>query len=541
VPLPFSRETYEEDFPASIDDFRQLLAQASARGEIVELHGSRDASDEAYLAVGRFVLHNSDLMIAIWDGAPARGVGGTGDVVAEASGRGVPVIHIRLDAPHEISLIAAANTSPADYSREALAAAMASTSSVGRASFSTPVSAPSSNQAAVPITLRDKHLFGAGPKRILSLDGGGVRGALSIAFLERLEDTISEMEGRPTLLGDWFDLIGGTSTGAIIACALALGYRAADVRAFYEKLGPSVFKRNFLRIAGLRAKFDSRRLIKRIEAIVGDRTLDSPDIRTGLGIVTKRLDTGSAWVVLNNPRSRYWETPADGSFIGNRHYPLVNLLRASTAAPHYFDPEPISIIKGETPGIFVDGGVSPHNNPALQLFLIAAIPQYGFSWPIGAENMTIVSVGTGSFRATLTLSQLPVVLRNVGMSMHALASQINDAQQLVMMLMTWVGQCPISWPVNSELGDMGAVAPPGGTPLFRFLRYDVRLEADWLTRELGVNVDERTLSSYRRLDEPKNIPALYELGRRAAEKQILREHLTASAMVGGASAGMQTS
>ena len=51
-------------------------------------------------------------------------------------------------------------------------------------------------------TRRDRHLFGPGPKRILALDGGGVRGAISIAFLERLEDTISEIEGRPTLLGD---------------------------------------------------------------------------------------------------------------------------------------------------------------------------------------------------------------------------------------------------------------------------------------------------------------------------------------------------
>src|ERR1700735_4103739 len=90
-------------------------------------------------------------------------------------------------------------------------------------------------------TSRDRHLFGPGPKRILSLDGGGVRGAISIAFLERLEQIVDEIEGRPTLLGDWFDLIGGTSTGAIIAGALALGYRTADVRDFYQALGPRVF------------------------------------------------------------------------------------------------------------------------------------------------------------------------------------------------------------------------------------------------------------------------------------------------------------
>jgi uncharacterized protein len=83
---------------------------------------------------------------------------------------------------------------------------------------------------------RDRHLFGPGPKRILSLDGGGVRGAISIAFLERLEKIVEVIEGRPTLLGDWFDLIGGTSTGAIIAGALALGYRAADIHELYHRL-----------------------------------------------------------------------------------------------------------------------------------------------------------------------------------------------------------------------------------------------------------------------------------------------------------------
>ena len=92
-------------------------------------------------------------------------------------------------------------------------------------------------------TKRDRHLFGPGPKRVLSLDGGGVRGAATIAFLERLEAQISEIEGRPTLLAEWFDLIGGTSTGAIIAAALSLGYRASQLNEFYRQLAPRIFKR----------------------------------------------------------------------------------------------------------------------------------------------------------------------------------------------------------------------------------------------------------------------------------------------------------
>ena len=116
------------------------------------------------------------------------------------------------------------------------------------------------------LSSRDRHLFGPGPKRMLSLDGGGVRGAISIAFLERLEKLIEEVEGRPTLLSDWFDFIGGTSTGAIIAGALALGFRAADVRTFYHTLGPKVFRRSFWRIAGVMSKFDRQNLIAELDS-----------------------------------------------------------------------------------------------------------------------------------------------------------------------------------------------------------------------------------------------------------------------------------
>src|SRR5437588_10871769 len=88
---------------------------------------------------------------------------------------------------------------------------------------------------------RDRHLFGAGPKRLLSLDGGGVRGVISVAFLERIEAILSAQAGRNIRLGDWFDLIGGTSTGAIIATALALGKTTADLRDICHRLAPRAF------------------------------------------------------------------------------------------------------------------------------------------------------------------------------------------------------------------------------------------------------------------------------------------------------------
>ncbi len=67
---------------------------------------------------------------------------------------------------------------------------------------------------------RDHHLFGPGPKRILALDGGGVRGMATIAFLEKIEAEIEAIEGRQVLLCDWFNMIESTATGAIIATAM---------------------------------------------------------------------------------------------------------------------------------------------------------------------------------------------------------------------------------------------------------------------------------------------------------------------------------
>ena len=226
---------------------------------------------------------------------------------------------------------------------------------------------------------RDRHLFGPGPKRILSFDGGGVRGAISVAFLERIETIFAEHQRKlltdyiaakeragiadenlaaakaklaaPFMLADWFDLVGGTSTGSLIAGAIALGFNTADIKKFYIDRAPFVFQRPFWRIPGLQAKFDARALRQEIDAIVAQRTLDSEDLITGLSVVSKRMDTGSPWILTNNPRTRYWDTkpptPEDPGYLGNRHYKLATLVRASTAAPHFFDPEIVQILAEE--------------------------------------------------------------------------------------------------------------------------------------------------------------------------------------------------
>lgn len=89
APLPFAQADYESDFRATVPAFRDLLGRAAHK---LELDGARgDDEDPSYEAVGHYVVHNADLLIAIWDGRPAEGRGGTADIVNLAVRAGVPV------------------------------------------------------------------------------------------------------------------------------------------------------------------------------------------------------------------------------------------------------------------------------------------------------------------------------------------------------------------------------------------------------------------------------------------------------------------
>src|SRR6185503_6160647 len=96
---------------------------------------------------------------------------------------------------------------------------------------------------------RDEHLIADGrPKRILALDGGGLRGILTLAILDRIQSILRDRHGNPELrLCEYFDLIAGTSTGAIIAATLSLGLPVDDIRKRYLKLGDRVFERTLFR------------------------------------------------------------------------------------------------------------------------------------------------------------------------------------------------------------------------------------------------------------------------------------------------------
>ena len=363
---------------------------------------------------------------------------------------------------------------------------------------------------------------GMQPRTILALDGGGMRGIISLAFLQRIEAILNDRDLSSKPLADHFDLIGGTSTGAIIGGALALGQSPASLVDFYRDFAPRIFRRRAFRLYGIQPVFDATALKHEIHKIAGDRTLDTEDLRTHFAIVMKRLDTGSAWIVSNNPKAPFWNDPEDGGYIGNRRYRLADLVRASAAAPHYFAPQEISVHEGMPPGLFIDGAVTPYNNPALALFQLVTVPTYGFSWPTGESSLRIVSIGTGRTRHRMDAGRARQMTA-AGLAIRALSGLISDCDNQTLFAMQALGKTLTPWQINSEVGALEGycIAPE---PLFTFVRYNVELEPDWLADTLGIKVKPGQLERLRQIDDAQMIPLAHEIGIAAAEKMVSADH-----------------
>jgi uncharacterized protein len=366
-----------------------------------------------------------------------------------------------------------------------------------------------------------------GPKRILALDGGGLRGVLTLGMLREIEAQLRAKHGDPDMrLGDYFDLIAGTSTGAIIAAALSLGMTVDEVHDHYMALGNVVFKRSLLRWGALRAKFDADKVKQALMGVLGDRRMDSGDFRTGLLVVSKRLDTGSTWPITNNPNAKYFKGGTKSTTIANGEYPLWQVVRASTAAPYFFDPETIQIGRSAgglkaVKGDFVDGGVSPHNNPTLKALMTATLDGYRLNWKVGEDQLLVVSVGTGKSDPEVghanILEGTPAI--HAVLSLKAL---MEDCADEVETIMQWLSRSPTARRIDRELGT--ASPPLAGQPLCTYLRYNVLLQTDWVAENLGEQISAKALKSLEAMDEPDNIPELDRVGRLAGKKLVKAEH-----------------
>ena len=316
------------------------------------------------------------------------------------------------------------------------------------------------------------------PHRLLSIDGGGVRGVVALEVLARIEQVLRDETGDAELvLGDWFDYVGGTSTGAIIAGGVALGLPVSRIQQLYRDNMRAIFTR--ARVFDLlRARYDEKGIETVLRREFGeDRTLGSPDLHCLLLLGLRNTSTGSPWPISSNPAGRYNQGPGS-----NLDLPLWQLVRASAAAPTFFVPEEIDL--GTRTFVFSDGAVTTLNNPALQLVLMATLPAYSLGWPTGRDELLLVSVGTG------TTEQVHDDLRAGDLNLLSYATSVPEAlihSAAVQndYLCRVLGECRHGPRLDSELGDLVGGAGLLADPLFSYVRYDAETHPASLA-ELGV-------------------------------------------------------
>jgi patatin-like phospholipase len=365
------------------------------------------------------------------------------------------------------------------------------------------------------LSYRDR-IDAPGPKKLLALHGGGVRGVITLELLSEIETMLRRETGADEtfVLADYFDYVAGTSTGAIIAAGLARGMPVDELRLLYSQHGADMFDKASIRQRFL-YKYESGGLKDVLQNAFGaSTTFGDESLRTLLMMVLRNATTDSPWPLSNNPRAMYNDPARDDN---NLEIPLWQLVRASTAAPTYFASERIRV--GEQTFVFVDGGVTMFNNPTFQLFLMATHDAYGLNWPTGEHELLLVSVGTGHAPKVddhLRPGDMNLLFnaRSVPAALMSAALHQQDA------LCRILGRCRHGAPLDTELRDL--IGGPGILPerLFTYVNYNATLTREGLT-ELGLpDVDPATVQS---LDSAAHVRDLQRVGLRAA-KQVDRHH-----------------
>jgi patatin-like phospholipase/acyl hydrolase len=237
--------------------------------------------------------------------------------------------------------------------------------------------------------------------RILTMDGGGIRGILPARVLAEIERRTSRS------IADTFNLLAGTSTGGLLALGLGIPitsntkpYSAEQMLELYRVKGPKIFASSLWHsVASLGAitdtRYDSDNIENVLEDLLKDRLLSDCLDEVDLLIPAYEIEQREAyffksWHAKGEPEDRR-KKPAQRDFVAR------DVARATSAAPTYFEPARIKNRAGESFS-FIDGGVFA-NNPAMSAIVAARwlYPQ--------AERFCILSLGTGTTERPIPYNQ----------------------------------------------------------------------------------------------------------------------------------------
>jgi patatin-like phospholipase/acyl hydrolase len=220
--------------------------------------------------------------------------------------------------------------------------------------------------------------------RILALDGGGLRGTFTAAVLARWDDMIKSGGGNGLI--NHFDLVAGTSTGAILAIGLAIGQTPKAMLNFYREKGPSIFPKDRSLRHWLKSKHESSTLKSILQSVFGEKRLTS-DSCCRLVIPTVRAIHGESEAIVTA------HTADRGAFAT---ITAVEAALASSAAPTYFDEAYVKDALVSAP--YLDGGIWA-NNPVLPA-LAEAVRHLN----VPLDRIDVLSVGTMGNEADFTQS-----------------------------------------------------------------------------------------------------------------------------------------
>lgn len=208
--------------------------------------------------------------------------------------------------------------------------------------------------------------------RILSLDGGGAKGFYSLGVLREIEGLVN----RP--LCEHFDLVYGTSTGAIIAALIALGYRVPDIYELYKTYVPSIMRART-------PQQKSAALGELASQVFGDQKFDN--LKTGVGIVAVKWIIEKPMIFKGNVQQGHGRL---GTFVPGFGCTISDAVQASCSAFPFFLRKTVTTATGDNVEL-VDGGYCA-NNPTLYAIADAII-----ALKISRENLRVVNVGVGVY------------------------------------------------------------------------------------------------------------------------------------------------
>lgn len=210
------------------------------------------------------------------------------------------------------------------------------------------------------------------PCRILSLDGGGAKGFYTLGVLREIEGLIG------CRLHEKFDLIFGTSTGAIIASLLALGYSVEEIHALYKEYVPTIMQKK-------KPVEKSAALAELATKVFEDKKFDA--VKTGVGVVSTKWEIERPMIFKGSVAQAHGRV---GTFVPGFGVTIGDAVQASCSAYPFFLRKMVTTAMGDRVEL-IDGGYCA-NNPTLYAIADALI-----ALKAAREHIRVVSVGVGIY------------------------------------------------------------------------------------------------------------------------------------------------